>query len=90
MVDERINEFMSSYSDDVELSEISKRRRLETAIKEKKELEIIYRKTDGKRYRRRILPQKIFQDKLLAFCQERQEPRTFLIERILNVKNPVE
>lgn len=90
LIDERINEFMSNYSDDVELSELLKRRKLDEAIKQQREVEIIYRKTDGKRYRRRILPQKIFQGRLLAFCQERQEPRTFLIERILNVKNPAE
>lgn len=86
LTDYRINEFMSRYSDDVELSDFSKRKMLEQAVKMQNAVEIIYRKEDGRRYRRLIMPQKILSDRLLAMCLERKAPRTFLLERILNIR----
>ena len=33
-----------------------------------------------------FMPQKILSDRLLAMCLERKAPRTFLLERILNIR----
>lgn len=86
LTDYRINEFMSDFSDDAELADYSKMRKLNEAIKEHQTIEIIYVKTDGKRYRRKVIPEYIKAGNVLCFCTERQAPRSFAIERILNIK----
>lgn len=85
-VDERINEFMSEYSDEIVLSPLRRHRKLEQAIASRCKIEIIYQKMDQKRYKRVIIPIHIRDGNLLAFCTERQAQRTFKLERILNIR----
>ncbi len=67
---------------------------LKRACQEKKELEIIYLKSSDEKSRRRILPMEVSEEKfrgkpflaLKAFCCLRGEPRTFNVEKILEIK----
>ena len=82
LTDPRICAFMSQYSPNSELSLTSKSQLLNNAIPMRKKVEISYTKADGTQSRRMIIPLFIKNDNLLAFCTQRQEQRTFNIERI--------
>lgn len=86
-IDERINEFMGDYCDDIVLSPIRKRRKLDLAIANKSKIEIIYQKLDDKKYKRVIIPIHIREGNVLAFCTERQAQRSFKLERILSIRD---
>ena len=86
MTDWRINVFMSNYSDDVCLPQFVLCEKLNGFIAQKSTIEIIYQKEDGKKYKRKIIPQKIVGKNLLAYCTEREALRSFNLTRILNVK----
>ena len=73
---------MSQYSQQ-ELSNENRQQLLLSAIAKRSKLEIAYTKANGELSRRIIIPLKIKEDKLLAFCTQRQEQRTFVLERIL-------
>ena len=82
LTDSRIFSFMSQYSQQ-ELSNENRQQLLLSAIAKRSKLEIAYTKANGELSRRIIIPLKIKEDKLLAFCTQRQEQRTFVLERIL-------
>ena len=83
--DERICNFMADYTSPADSS--GKRRRLETAARNRQKLDILYRKADGSTSRRVIIPLHIKGANLLAFCTQRQEQRSFNLERIAEIKN---
>ena len=78
------------------LSVVEKREIIGRAIEEGREIEIVYLKTDDTKTRRRILPEKIAMmhyggkefEGIRAHCILRGEPRTFRIDRILEIENP--
>ncbi|MBE6452184.1 MAG: AAA family ATPase [Alphaproteobacteria bacterium] len=85
LCDERIADFMmlnTPYND-----ENSKITVLKKAINLRKKIIIHYQKIDGNKSCRVIIPLKIKNDNLLAFCTQRLEQRTFNIERILEINN---
>lgn len=86
LTDYRINEFMSNYCADIEVSEFNKIQLLEEASRRRQKVEIIYRKADNQESRRQIIPLHIRADNLLAFCTQRQEQRTFTLSRIQAIK----
>ena len=64
------------------LSDENKLQMLLRAIPQRQKLDITYLKADGKTSRRIIVPLHIRNGNLLAFCTQRQEQRTFTIDRI--------
>lgn len=82
LTDSRIFDFMSRYTPQ-ELSNENRQQLLMSAIIKRSKLEIAYTKANGELSRRIIIPLRIKEDKLLAFCTQRQEQRTFVLERIL-------
>lgn len=90
LTDSRIVDFMSQYSNDIEVSLPSKLQSLQKAIPIRQKLEIIYNKADGQESKRIIIPLYVKGDNLLAFCTQRQEQRSFNIARIKKIKNTKE
>ena len=58
---------------------------LQKAIRDNQTLRLVYCKTDGKCYKREVIPQDIKRDFLVAECQERKSLRSFEIRRIVNI-----
>ena len=85
MVDERINDFLCNYCEDTAMPPVSKMLDLQIAIRDNQKLKLVYCKTDGKNYKRDVIPQEIRQDFLIAECQERKSLRSFEIRRIVNI-----
>ena len=83
--DERICEFMNLYGQPSDLQ--GKIKRLQTAAQKRQKIDISYQKADGKISRRVIIPLHIKGENLQAFCTQRQEQRSFNLERILEIKN---
>lgn len=88
--DERIVDFMRSYTAAGALPAETKIRLLRKAALERRKLEIAYRKTDGKLSRRVIIPTGIKGENVQAFCIQRQQQRSFNINRIEMLKTFVE
>ena len=88
MCDERICRFMDNYTPPATTAD--KIRRLEIAAQNRQKLDIIYQKADGSKSRRVIIPLHIKGANLLAFCTQRQEQRSFNLERICEIKDFVE
>jgi hypothetical protein len=71
-----------------------KRRLIEEAIAERRDLEVLYLKPDDTKSRRRIRPESIEEmeyagrrfEGVRAYCHEREDMRTFKIERMLDLK----
>ena len=80
--DWRITEFMNRCCPGTSLSDENKLQMLLRAIPQRQKLDITYLKADGKTSRRIIVPLHIRNGNLLAFCTQRQEQRTFTIDRI--------
>ncbi len=85
MTDERICEFLSQYLP-MELSEKQKLQIIEKAIRQQQRLKIEYIKANGEKSIRLILPQHIRKGTLLAHCLQRNEQRSFTIERIKKIE----
>ena len=76
------------------LSYADKVKMIQEVMKEKQDLEIVYLKPDDTKSRRRIRPESIemmeYKGKrfegLRAYCHERQDLRTFRVDRILEIK----
>ena len=85
MVDERINGFLCRYCEDTAMPELAKRQRLHRAVECQTEVGLLYRKPDGRNYKRRVIPVEIKSDVLLAECLERNALRSFEISRIINI-----
>ena len=90
MVDERINDFLCNYCEDTAMPPVRKMQVLHQAVLNKHTLWLIYCKTDGKNYKREVIPQEIRGDILIAECQERKSLRSFEIRRIVNILNSKE
>ena len=88
MCDERICRFMDNYTPPATTAD--KIRRLEIAAQNRQKLDITYQKADGSKSRRVIIPLHIKGANLLAFCTQRQEQRSFNLERICEIKDFVE
>lgn len=86
--DDRICRFMENYA--AAPDRAGKIKRLETAARSRRKLDISYQKADGKTSRRVIIPLYIKGENLQAFCIQRQEQRSFCIERILEIRNYAE
>ena len=86
--DERICEFINSYGSPSDIR--SKTKRLLTSARKKQKLDISYQRADGQISRRIIIPLRIKGENLQAFCIQRQEQRSFCIERILEIRNYAE
>lgn len=84
LTDSRIFDFMSQYNPQ-ELSTENRMQLLQNGINKRSKLEIVYTKADGEKSRRIIIPLHIRGDKLLAFCTQRQEQRTFVLDRIAKI-----
>lgn len=85
LCDSRIVNFMDdNYSHQ---SPQSKLKRLQSAAQRKQKIQISYQKIDGRISQRVIIPLYTKNENLLAFCTQRQEQRTFKIERILEINN---
>lgn len=96
LMDYRVVNFLTrfQYQKSAEkLSHQEKVRRVREAIAERGDLEIVYLKPDDTKSRRRIRPETLgpmeYQGKafegLRAFCHERQDRRTFRLERMLEI-----
>ena len=85
MCDERICEFMKLYGQPSNLQD--KIKRLQMAAQKRQKIDISYQKADGKISRRVIIPLHIKGENLQAFCTQRQEQRSFNLERILEIRN---
>lgn len=83
--DDRISRFMEHYIFPKDSG--SKIRCLQDAARQRQKLDILYQKTNGQISRRVIIPLHIKGENLLAFCTQRQEQRSFNIERITEIKN---
>ncbi len=90
LTDERINTFLCRYLPQTGLSNEAKIHLLQQAAFERRKLEILYRKTGGELSRRVIVPIRIRDGNLLAFCTVRREQRSFSIARIEMLKTFVE
>ena len=85
LTDEKINDFLSTYlPHEQTLAEKSKI--LQESIYQKNKLLIEYTKANGEESKRMIIPQHISKNNLLAYCIQRNEQRTFVIERIKSIK----
>lgn len=84
LTDARIFDFMSQYNPQ-ELSADNRLQLLQNGIAKRSKLEIAYTKANGEQSRRIIVPLHIRDGKLLAFCTQRQEQRTFILERITRI-----
>jgi len=83
LTDARVVSFMRQYAPKQNFSLAEKTAFLHQAALERRKIEIIYRKTDGSSSRRLIIPVRIKGENLLAFCVQRQEQRSFNLERIV-------
>lgn len=86
LTDYRINEFMSNYCQDIEISAYNKLQLLTESIRKRQPLEIIYLKADNTLSKRVIIPQRLSDTSLLALCTQRNAQRSFTIERITKIK----
>lgn len=84
LTDSRIFDFMSQHNPQ-ELSETNRLQLLQNGIHQRQKLEITYTKANGEQSRRIIIPLHMSNEKLLAFCTQRQEQRTFILERITKI-----
>ena len=85
LCDERVIRFMEENSSPQNPQ--GKLKRLQFAIQKRQKIQILYQKVDGKISQRVIIPLHIKDENLLAFCTQKQEQRTFKIERILEINN---
>lgn len=86
LTDSRIGEFMNLYLGRGHLSPFNKMQLLNRAADTRSKLEITYLKTSGETSRRIIVPLHIREGNLLAYCTQRNQQRTFAIERIQEIK----
>lgn len=89
LTDFRIIEFLNRYKDldkQEDLSHFNKISLLQEGIRRKSKLEILYQKQNGSQSKRFIIGQSIRGENLLAYCLERNELRSFNIERIKGIK----
>lgn len=86
LTDYRIAEFINRCLPLENLEPLSGYNRMQiinSAIPQRQKLEAVYEKPDGSRSRRIIIPLRISGRNLQAFCTERQEQRTFALDRLL-------
>jgi len=95
--DWRVSKFLTRFQYDRSAERQSyadKKRLIEEAIGENRDLDIVYLKPDDTKSRRRIRPESIEQmayagktfEGVRAYCHEREDMRTFKIDRMLEVK----
>lgn len=84
LTDERINLFMRRCLVPV-IPPVDKAALFEQAALRRQKLKIEYRRQDGQVSHRIIVPLRIKGENLLAFCTQRQEQRSFNLERILRI-----
>lgn len=68
------------------LSPYNKLQILESAIRTRNKLEVLYQRADGNKTRRVIVPLHLKGDMLLAYCTERGAQRSFMIDRLLALR----
>ena len=86
LTDDRICRFMLSYGPLQELSATDKCHIIQQAILKKQKLEITYQKINHEISHRIIVPLRIKEDNLLAYCTQRNQQRSFCLSRILSLK----
>lgn len=90
LTDERIANFMSRCAGLAGLSSADKIHLLQKAAFRRQKLEISYRKTTGELSRRVIIPLRVKDENIQAFCVQRRQQRCFNIGRIEMLKTFVE
>ena len=88
--DFRILEFINRYTpleQQEPLSAYNKHQMLESAIRTRQKLEVLYQRADGNKTRRVIVPLHIRGELLLAYCTERGAQRSFMIDRLLALRS---
>ncbi len=97
LTDWRVSKFLTRFQYDraaERQSYAEKKKIIEEAIGENRDLEIVYLKPDDTKSRRRIRPEAVEEmtyagkafEGVRAYCHEREEMRTFRIDRMLEIK----
>lgn len=90
LTDERIIDFMRQYCPFEFVVPQARDSFLQQAIIGRRKLRIIYQKPSGQESTRVIVPLHLKNGTLLAFCTQRQEQRSFTLERIKTIQNVIE
>ena len=85
LCDERVCSFMKNFIPPQNLQDMIKF--LLNAAQRRQKLQIKYQKLDGNVSERIIIPLNIKRENLLAFCTQRQEQRSFNLQRIIEIKS---